>query len=244
MGFSDITEPTAHLTPPKDPTETFNPVKLVNQAADLISPTYWVNEILNMALGFNPMDKTKEYFAGDWEAYAKCGEVWQNLGKLCVDVSKNIDTGNLSLDRTWDGNAADAAYVYFKDIAARCDDLQSELDALKTEYAIVSQGVWAAAEAVGSIIGTIGDTAAVAAIAAAAGTMMSWTGWGAAVGYGLAAVEIIEIIELWGKATATLNKCQLITQGSLAIIASAGGTLATKFADFPLPSSAYDNPVV
>ncbi|MFJ4899709.1 hypothetical protein [Streptomyces sp. NPDC088727] len=224
--------------------ETLNPVKALNQAADLISPTYWVNEILDMALGFNPMDETKKYFAGDWEAYAKCGEVWGNLGKLCMDISKNVNAGNITLDRTWDGNAADAAYVYFKDIADRCDDLQSELDTLKTEYDVISQGVWAAAEAIGSLLGAIGDSAAVAAIAAAAGTMMSWTGWGAAVGYGLAAAEIVKIVELWGKTTAAVNKYQLIIQAADAIIATAGGTIATKFADFPLPNGAYDNPVV
>lgn len=190
------------------------------------------------------MDKAKEYFAGDWEAYAKCGEVWENLGKMCADISKNLNAGNRELDATWDGNAADAAFNYFKAMADRCDELQSDLSALSTQYGIVSHGVWSTAEAVGAILGQIGDAAATAAISAAAGTLTSWTGWGAAVGYGLAAVEILRIIDLWGDATKTINNAQLIVNGAMGVTESVGGELAGKFRDFQLPGNAYDNAVV
>ncbi|MFI9764889.1 hypothetical protein ACIHFB_43990 [Streptomyces sp. NPDC051963] len=244
MAFTDVAEPTSRLKAPGAPEEFSNPLDLLNQASDLISPTYWVNEILTAATGFNPMDKAKEYFAGDWEAYAKCGEVWENLGKLCDDISENLKAGNRELDATWDGNAADAAFNYFKAMADRCDELQSDLSALSTQYGIVSRGVWSTAEAVGAILGQIGDAAATAAIAAAAGTLVSWTGWGAAVGYGLAGFEILRIIDLWVDATKTINNAQLIVNGAMGVTESVGGELAGKLRDFRLPGDAYDNAVV
>jgi hypothetical protein len=244
MAFADVAEPASHLKAPGKPDEFHSPFELLNQASDLISPTYWVNEILNAATGFNPMDKAKEYFAGDWESYAKCGVVWENLGKLCADIAKNIDAGNGELDATWDGNSADAAFNYFKALADRCDELQSDLDTLKTQYGIVSHGVWSTAEAVGAILGQIGDMAATAAISAAAGTLLSWTGWGAAVGYGLAAVEILRIIDLWGDATKLVNEAQLITNGAVGVLETVGGELSGKLHNFPLPGGAYDNAVV
>ncbi|HEX5566131.1 MAG TPA: hypothetical protein VFY14_04195, partial [Streptomyces sp.] len=111
------------------------------------------------------------------------------------------------------------------------------------QYGVVSHGVWSTAEAVGAILGQIGDAAAVAAISAAAGTLTSWTGWGAAVGYGLAAIEITRIIKLWGDATKSINAAQLVVNGAMGTIETVGGELAGKLHDFPLPGHAYDNPV-
>lgn len=244
MAFTDLTEPTSHLTPPKKPSEFTNPLKPINDAGDLISPTYWVNEILSIALGFNPKEKAQEYFAGDWEEYSKCSEAWGNLAQLCSGVSKNITSGNKLLDKTWVGNAADAAYVYFKDVADKCNELHSELDALKNEYFVIAEGVWSTAELVGTGISTIGDLAATAAISAAAGSLLSWTGWGMAVGYGVAATQILQIIEKWGEITKTINDFQLIFHTGMATLGMTAGGIATKFADFPLPKDPYNNPVV
>lgn len=244
MAFTDVAEPVAHLTAPGTPEEFHSPLELLNQAGDLISPTYWVSEILDAALGFNPMDKAKEYFAGDWEAYAKCAEVWENLGKLCADIGRNVAAGNHSLHSTWDGNTADAAFVYFKTLVERCDGLQADLNSLSEKYGVVAHGVWSTAEAVGAILGQIGDAAATAAISAAAGALTSWTGWGAVVGYGLAGLEIVRIIDLWGDATKLVNNAQLVTNGAMAVIETLGGELSGKFNDFSLPGQTYDNAAV
>ncbi|MDQ0990937.1 hypothetical protein [Streptomyces sp. V3I7] len=243
MAFTDVTEPTGRLKAPENPADFHSPLKVLNDASDLVSPTYWVNEIIKASTGYNPLDKAKEYLAGDWAAYAKCGEVWESLGKMCADISENINAGNRELDATWDGNAADAAFNYFKALAERCDELQADLSALSTQYGIVSHGVWSTAEGVGAILGQIGDAAATAAISAAAGTLTSWTGWGAAVGYGLAGFEILRIIELWGDATKMINNAQLIVNGAMGVTESVGGELAGKLRDFRLPAEAYDNAV-
>ncbi|GAA2468176.1 hypothetical protein [Streptomyces macrosporus] len=244
MSFKDVAEPTTHLKPPETPEEFKSPLEVLNKAGDLISPTYWMNEIIAASTGFNPLDKAKEYFAGDWEAYAKCAQLWENIGKMCADIADNVHAGNRELDATWDGNGADSAFVYFKNLADRCEDLQSDLKILSDKYGVVSHGVWSTAEAVGAILAQIGDAAATAAIAAAAGTMTTWTGWGAAVGYGLAAFEILRIIEMWSNATKLINKGQIIVNSAMGSMETVGGELAGKLHDFPLPGRAYDNPLV
>lgn len=244
MAFEDIADPTSHLKAPRTPEEFKSPVEALNRASDLISPTYWVSEIIAASTGFNPLDKAKEYFAGDWEAYAKCGQVWDNIGEMCADISRNVSEGNRELDTTWDGNGANAAFDYFRNLAGRCDELQSDLNTLSTEYGVVSHGVWSTAESVGAILGQIGDAAATAAIAAAAGTLTSWTGWGPAVGYGLAAFEVTRIIEMWGNATKMVNQAQMIVNGAMGTVETVGGELAGRLHGFPLPGSAYDNAAV
>ncbi|MFJ4848760.1 MULTISPECIES: hypothetical protein [unclassified Streptomyces] len=244
MGPADVVEPARHLVAPGAPAEFHSPLEVLNQAGDLISPAFWMAEICDVALGFQPMDEAKEYFAGDWETYAKCAQVWERLGSTLGDVSRNIGAGRDCVDSTWDGNAADAARAYFDGIAGRCDGLQAELDALGTQYKVISHGVWSAAEAVGAVLSGIADAAAMAAISAAAGTMTSWTGWGAAVGYGAAALEIARIVELWGEATQAVNAAQRLVNAALGAVEQAGGGLATAFHDVPLPGAAYDNPAV
>ncbi|HZG07319.1 MAG TPA: hypothetical protein VE546_27775 [Streptomyces sp.] len=244
MAFKDVVEPTSHLKAPGTPDEFKTPLEVLNKASDLISPTYWMNEIIAASTGFNPLDKAKEYFAGDWEAYAKCAEVWENIGKLCADIAENTRAGNKELDSTWDGNGADSAFVYFKNLADRCEELQSDLNTLSTKYTVVSHGVWSTAESVGAILAQIGDAAATAAIAAAAGTLTSWTGWGAAVGYGLATFEVLSIVKMWGNATKLINNCQITVNGAMGSIEAVGGELAGKLHDFPLPGHAYNNPLV
>lgn len=244
MAFKDVASPTGHLKAPGTPDDFKSPLECLNKAGDLISPTYWASEIIAMSTGFNPMDKAKEYFAGDWEAYAKCAEVWENLGRMCAGISGNVDTGNRELDSTWDGNGADSAFGYFRALAERCDELRSDLDTLGTEYRVVSHGVWSTAEAVGAILGQIGDAAATAAIAAAAGTLTSWTGWGAAAGYGMAAYEVVRIIEMWSSATKIVNNAQITVNGATGAMETVGGELAGRLRNFPLAGHAYDNPAV
>ncbi len=70
MPFKDVTDPTDRLRAPGAPGEFKSPLETLNKAGDLIGPTYWMNEIIAASTGFNPLDKSEEYFAGDWEAYA------------------------------------------------------------------------------------------------------------------------------------------------------------------------------
>ncbi|NYI06470.1 hypothetical protein [Allostreptomyces psammosilenae] len=244
MNFTDTSEPTSNLTAPQAPGQFSSPLTMLNQASDLISPTYWVMEICNMALGFNPMNEAKEWFAGDWEAYMKCGDAWGKLAACCDGIAANISAGNQSLDGAWHGNAADSAYVYFDELARNIREIKSSLEDMKGQYESAAHGIWMTGELVGAIIGRIGDQAATAAIAAAAGSLMSWTGAGAMAGYGVAAMQILEIINLWGEATKQINNAQMIVNGVYGQLENIGMEVAAQLEGFPLPADSYDSPVV
>ncbi|MGK5628711.1 hypothetical protein [Streptomyces sp. URMC 123] len=244
MPFSDVADAAACLKPPKAPAEYVSPLKPLNDIGDLISPAAWLSELLEIALGKNPMEEAQRHFGGDWEAYATSAEAWHNLGRACSAMARNLESGNVRLSATWQGCAADAAFQYFDTLRRKLQGVASSLDAMRVEYETVAQGVWAAAEMVAQILATIVDLCATWAICAAAGTAMSWTGWGAAVGYGVGALQAVKVIERWDEATEWVNKSQLVVNASCGVLARLGGELAAQLNTFPLPRDGYDHPAV
>ena len=245
-GFADSSEPTTFLTPPKQPEEFSQGLLLdtFNDCSDLMSPTYWVTEAYDMIFGFNPLDEVIEWFSGDWEALAKCAELWTNIGKACEAVSDNLKAGNTSLDATWNGNAADAAYVYFDELAKKLHGQKESFDALCTQYQHLAHAAYSTAEAIKGYLSGIIDGLLITALELAGGTLLSWTGVGAAVGYGLAALEIANIMRLWAQATSALGNVQAIVNGAVGVVETVGATLYGTFHGFPVPNSdsPYDHP--
>ncbi|MGP3981266.1 WXG100-like domain-containing protein [Streptomyces sp. KR80] len=243
-GFPDKVEPTSFLTPPKLPEEFSQGLLLdtFNDASDLMSPTYWITEAYNAIFGFNPLDEVIQWFAGDWESFAKCAELWTNLGEACEGVATNLTAGNTTLDATWNGHAADAAQVYFEGLAKLLNESKSTFDSLSTEYGQLAHAAYSSAEAIKGIIGGIIDGLLIVAIEMAAGTLLSWTGVGAAVGYGLAALEIANILRLWGQATAMFAKAQAIVNGGVGVIEALGTTIYHASTTFPAPGGGYNHP--
>ncbi|MFG2192539.1 hypothetical protein [Streptomyces sp. NPDC048639] len=242
--FPDKVEPTSFMTPPKPPEEFSQGLLLdtFNDASDLMSPTYWITEAYNMIFGFNPLDEVIQWFAGDWESFAKCAELWTKLGKAFEGVASNLAAGNTTLDGTWSGNAADAAFVYFEGLIKNLNEAKDTLDSLCTEYGQLAHAAYSSAEAIKGVIGGIIDGLLIVALEMAAGTLLSWTGVGAAVGYGLAALEIANILRLWGQATAMFAKAQAIVNGGVGVIEALGTTIYHSSVTFPAPGKTYDHP--
>lgn len=243
-GFHDEARPVSRLTPPAAPEEFASPLKVLNDAGDLVSPTSWAAKAVRLVFECDPMETAEKWFAGDWEAYARCAEVWGNLGKFCADLAANIDAGNRELDTTWDGRAADAAYAYFQAMQGNLRDIQHSLEEMRREYLVASHGIWSTAEAVGQVLGEIGDCAATVAVSWAVGACASWTGMGAAAGYAVGAAELMRMAELWGEATALVNALQLKIDAAYGQVANLGGEMTGALNGFPLPRSAYDHPAV
>ncbi|MET8679863.1 hypothetical protein ABZW18_20350 [Streptomyces sp. NPDC004647] len=243
-GFADTAEPTTFLKPPNPPEEFSQGLLLdtFNDASDLMSPTYWITEGYNLIFGFNPLDEVIQWFAGDWESFAKCAELWQNIGKACDGVAGNLKAGNTSLDSTWHGRAADSAYVYFDELATKLSGQKDTFDSLADVYEHLAHAAYSTAEAIKGFLGGIIDGLLIVALELAAGTLLSWTGVGAAVGYGLAALEIANILKLWGQATSAFGNAQAIVNGGVGVIEALGATIYSSFSNFPIPGGSYDHP--
>jgi uncharacterized protein YukE len=245
-GFTDTAEPSSRLTPPKAPEEfSQGPLlDLFNDVSDLVSPTYWITEAYNAVFGFNPLDEVIQWFAGDWESFAKCADVWQNIGKACDDIAKNLSSGNTALDSTWNGHAADSAYVYFDELAKKLDQSGQTFDSLADTYKYLAHAAYAAAEGIKGYIGGILDGLIIVGIELAAGTLLSWTGAGALVGYGLAALEVTRILKMWGDATEMFGNAQAIVNGGVGTLEGLGAAIYSHLQNFPAVGGTYDNPAV
>jgi hypothetical protein len=50
------------------------------------------------------------------------------------DIGVNVSYGNVTLDASWQGNAADAAFMYFADLSAKVSGQQIALNKLAEQY--------------------------------------------------------------------------------------------------------------
>jgi hypothetical protein len=232
-GFADSRAPYTRLKP-VDEVEYSHPLGFL----DNISLSHWALEAADKILGVNPLEKTLEFFLGDWQAVAKAGKALRNAADAVDDLAYNVQGGAIALGRTWDGMAADSAYQHFTRLAADIQGMAAPMRAMAAELEQVSHGVWSTCEAVSGIIKGLGDALAIAGIAIVAGTLTAETGVGAVVGYGVAAFEVYEILDMWARATAAMTSIYGAVQAAAGFIESQTASLR----DTALPQIAADGP--
>lgn len=187
--FVDGVEPTSYLKAIGEPEEPRDPLTVFQEALDNLDPGAWVLKAINAICGYNPVEQAFEKLGGNWVAYGKCATMYRNLGQFFEAVGWNLKFGNDSLDGWWSGQAADAAWIHFDDLAQRCIAHKDVLNRMADQYDIAKNSAYHFAIAGGPIAAAIIDAAIVAAVAAAAGTATSETGVGAIIGYGVAGFE-------------------------------------------------------
>jgi hypothetical protein len=239
-----VDEPTRHLVPPDagepsisagyaDPFEFFA----------ILSPTDWIASFLKEITGWDPVGWISGSFMGEWDAFARCGIAYGNLARACQDLGVNIQEGELRLDASWEGNANDAAHAYFSDLASKVSTMRFALDAAAQNYSDAARGAWLFANRIKDLLEAVIDSAVIAAACTAVGTALIETGVGPVVGYGLAALEVVRIIELLHRAGLVIETAGLVIEGFAGGIlnqTAQGGSLAK----YPLPEAAYDHPAV
>jgi hypothetical protein len=246
MSFADTVEPVDNLKAPSTPDEFSKGIvgDSVSTVSDFLSPSEWVLEVIEFVFHFNPLEEAIAWFTGDWESYVKCGEMWANTGKFAKDVAMNLKAGNREMDATWNGNAADSAYVYFDELARKIDSLDENLKELQGAYNDVGLAVARGADLVKGLLEQLADEAIIAEVELTAGTLLAETGVGAVVGYAAAALEIAEMIKTWGRMTEAYSAAQEAVDVSTAAAGLVVGSLSVALKSFPVPGKSYDNPAV
>src|SRR3954452_25604219 len=107
-------DPTVYLTPPSAPDDSMangfmNPTDVFNY----VSPTAWICTAIEEISGVDIIGKITDFLAGDWEAIWKFGDAMANMAQFMQELGIEIQQGILTLDESWDGNASDAAVMYF-----------------------------------------------------------------------------------------------------------------------------------
>ncbi|MGW1372695.1 hypothetical protein ACWD6P_00220 [Streptomyces sp. NPDC002446] len=247
MTFADVAKPTGRLVAPKVDDDKEEPeggiVKDLLSFGDVLSPSWVISKGLEFAFDFNPVDEAKKLIAGDWAEYAQCAKAWKALGNFCEDLAENIKAGSTALDKSWNGNAADAAYIYFETLSKDIADMKDSFAALEENYEKTSEAVWNAAEACGDLLQGILDTAAIVGLTALAGASTSFTLFGPAIAAGAVAAEVIAMINMWSKLTTVISELQTAINGSVALVTGISSSIENKAIKFPLPGKAYDSPV-
>lgn len=234
------TFPATRLTPPKEPEEFQNPIKIVNDLGNMISPGYWTEQVLDATIHVNPVDELSQWMVGDWEQFAKAADTLNSLSWFCTDLSQDISANANAVLTHWRGAAADQAFQYFTSFATTIKGYADGLAALRDKYIEAAKGVWEFAESVKDIIQQIFDNVFWAAVAAAAGTVLSETVIGPAVLWSLAALQCAAIVRDWESITKLLmqiqNTVRMIHGGILTLVGDRG-----MFSSHPLPA-AYHHP--
>ncbi|MEU5051837.1 hypothetical protein [Streptomyces sp. NPDC021096] len=244
MQFTDVVQPTEYLVPPRKPEEFTDPLLSVNAVCDFLSPGGWFLKLAELMLPRNPVEWAQEQLAGDWAAYAKCAESWQRMGQACGAVARNVESGGRGIARTWDGNAAEAALLYFDALRKNLEDVREALDRMGDEYRAVAQSISLTGQAIGGCISAMVDALVTMSITAAATAALGWTGCAAAMGYAIGAMEAQVILKEWQRMTRLISAAQLAVNSGYAVMGHIGGEVMAKLNAFPLPRAGYDHPAV
>lgn len=238
----ELNAPEARLTDPVAPPGYQNPLDPINAVSNVLSPTWWISQVLKDTINVDPIDFASKAFAGDWEAYAKCSNVFHCLSYLCGDVRDNIDLNTKQLSPAWQGHAANTAYEYFGAVTRSLAGYQQTLVQLRDLYASESRGVWEAANAVGGGIQSMMDKIFWMGVEAIGGALLAETEIGTAVLWGAAAYECAQIVRDWDRVTHLINIMQtrlVGAVGAITTITKAGEGLQQN----PLPAGDYQSPV-
>jgi uncharacterized protein YukE len=233
--------PAERLTPPRAE-EFTNPIQIVNDLGNLISPGYWSQQFLDATINVNPVEEFSHWVAGDWEQFAKASDALNSLSFFCADLAQDLQANVTALLTSWTGNAANEAYQYFDGLGETIKGYASGLAALRDKYREAAQGVWEFSETINDVIQDIFDSIFWGAVELAAGGVLAETVVAPAVLWSLAALECKNVVDGWKQMTNLLMNVQntvRVIHGSVLDIIGSGGS----FEGHPLPAG-YDHPGV
>jgi hypothetical protein len=243
VAFNDVADPVGQLTDPAARTESIlgQPFSDIGATLDWLSPSHIVNEFVAMVTGYDVFGEASKVFAGDWEQVWQAAGAFRNLGNAMQELGINVSHGNVELDASWDGNANDAAYMYFANLSSAIASQHIALTALADSYEKAAEGTYRIGETVSGIMKDISDAAMIAVVASSAGTATIETGVGFVTGWGVAAYEAYKIAELADKARkliATASTLIGTVVGEIQAASASTGILS----QYPLPGAGYKHP--
>ncbi|HWG97778.1 MAG TPA: type VII secretion target [Pilimelia sp.] len=237
--YADTREPVSHLRSVDDVTYS-HPLGWM----DALSISHWALEAFDAVFGFNPLARIQEFFMGDWQALARAGVAIGRVGDAVFDVGYNVQGGAVALRADWTGAAADNAQNHFVGLADDLAAMKGRLQAIAKEYGQIAHAIWSTCEGLGGLAKAMLDAAIIAGIAAVAGTVTAKTGVGAVVGYGVAALEVVEMLRLWSAATGLMQAAYSSLQAATGLILRLASDLESASLPAASGGAGYDHPLV
>ena len=231
-----------YLVEPAEPDDSItngflNPTDVFNY----LSPSAWINDVIERVSGVDIFGYATDTLTGEWGSLWKFGDSLQNLAQSLQEIGINIQTAAIKMDTGWDGNAADSANAYFTSLASAVSGQQAALYAAAESYHKAAQGAWMLSGQIGNLLQAIVDKAIIVGIAAAAGTATIESGVGAVVGYGVAALEAVDLLNKVNNASKIINTAGTVIMGSFGAVADFAGQ-GGDLSAIPLPATPYALP--
>lgn len=241
----DVEDPLQYLVCPATPPEFSEGIlAILSFAGDRFSPTWWITEVIDILWGFNPLEYVTHYLIGDWEGFARCALVWEQLSKAAGAVGGNVHNGLTWMSDGWHGHAADAAVSYFD---YTDEALASHRDAFHEYYKVyydVASDVWLCAKTLADFLKAIGDLVISIGLKFLSAKALSPTGVGAQALYALAAYDCWRALEIWAKVVEVLSTTQMAINGFASFCLTPTPDTINAVKVMRMPANDYDHPAV
>lgn len=126
---------------------------------DMFSLTAQVRTVINLSLGFDPIDWVRSWMWGDWEVWAKASLVWAACAESTKVMGENLWSATAALDEAWDGRAGDAAVAYFEQLRDATFTEAVAYEGLSERYALYMEFVYENQLLLNDLLNTIIDLA-------------------------------------------------------------------------------------
>ncbi|MEO5665906.1 MAG: hypothetical protein ABIR39_21765 [Nocardioides sp.] len=210
--------------------------------SDWISPSFYLRKGIEVVLDVDPVEWLSGEFAGDWQKVAQASSALKQLGEYMDRVGREVQSVNVDLASTWDGNAAHNAQVYFEELAVSISSLNGPLKEIASAYSATATGIKSWGETIADLLGLLLDYLIELGIAACATGAFSWTGVGLAIGGAGTAYLAYKATSTWMKVIEAHGLASTMAKGVVGLTAGPLGMLSAD-ADLKLPG-AYDHPGV
>ncbi|MGW4632326.1 WXG100 family type VII secretion target [Nocardia sp. NPDC004415] len=212
--------------------------------SNAISPTYWACKWCETVLGTDPLKWVTTKISGDWEALQQAGKAVENLAAYNQAFAESIASGAMTVDATWDGNAATSAQAYFTKLSAAISAQVEPLKEMATEIDRFATSAYHVSTAMSNALQTVLDWGAIAVIEWAAAQASALTGVGIVATAALVAAATattLKVIAEWGRLVETFNAAYVALEAVAGVGFGVAGVVGS--ADLPsLPAGNYDHP--
>lgn len=209
---------------------------------EFVSPSYWMQQILTL-VGLDIPGWVAENFSGDWERMSIAASALEHLAEYHELFGTGIGEVRSTFEAGWEGQARDAASLYFitfaDDLTAQAEPLREMADAVN----LVAQGMHSLQKSLEGLLNYLLDLVICAAASGAAAGATAWTGVGGIIGGVATALVVANIVMTWTEALKIPAMAEIAINGFIGTMAGYLGAFES-FSMHPLPAGAYDNRLV
>lgn len=202
---------------------------------DLLSPSQWVDTVLDWIGAQTLAEDVLEAFGGRWADLYQFADTLGGLSQFVAEMHQYLTLQVGYLDILWQGFAANSAQLYFQDLLSALDEAAGLLSDAAAVFRRYTEGVENAAAIITDQMHSLADAVIFAAIAAALGTATIETAVGGAIGYSAAGLALLRCYVILSEVRGTLQN--LVTLADIVVtLADVNAPLELFTVNVPIPA--------